>query len=207
MKFLLGEKQNMSQLFREDGNVVPVTAVKAYPSTVVFVRTVERDGYKALQLGAGNRKENKTPKPEKGHFGEYGPFRVLQEFKLSEEKGHEALEKGTVLDITQFTAGDKLTVSAISKGKGFQGVVKRHNFAGGPRTHGQKHSEREPGSIGATGPQRVLKGTKMAGRMGGRRTTLKNAEVVEVLPEKGIIFIKGAIPGRPGTVVSIKGIK
>jgi large subunit ribosomal protein L3 len=204
MKFLLGEKQKMSQVFQDDGSVVPVTVIKTYPSTVVFVRDLERDGYRAIQLGGGERKEKNISKPVKGHTKKYGVFRVLREFKINEK---DSFAEGDVFDVTQFSPGDKLTISSVSKGKGFQGVVKRHNFAGGPRSHGQKHSEREPGSIGATGPQRVFKGTKMAGRMGGNRTTVKNVKVVQVLPEEGKLLVKGAVSGRPGTVVEIKNRK
>ncbi len=202
MKFLLGEKQKMTQIFQEDGSVLPVTVIKTHPSKVVFVRNKDRDGYEAVQLGAIERKEKNTPKAQKGHTKEYGNFRVLKEFKVF--KKEDSPEEGDVLDVSQFVSGDELIISSNSKGKGFQGVVKRHGFGGGPRSHGQKHSEREPGSIGATGPQRVFKGKKMAGRMGNKRTTLKNVEVVRVLPEKGYLFVKGAVPGRPGTVVEIK---
>ncbi len=191
----------MSQVFLEDGSVVPVTSIKTYPSTVVFVRDTDRDGYRAFQLGAGERKEKNVSKPERGHTKKYGTFRVIKEFRL--DKGDMPAE-GDVLDVKQFSPGDNLIISSVSKGKGFQGVVKRHNFAGGPRSHGQKHSEREPGSIGSTGPQRVFKGTKMAGRMGGNRTTVKNVTVVDVLPEEGCLLVKGAVPGCPGTIVEIK---
>lgn len=204
MKFLLGEKQKMSQFFQDDGSVVPVTVIKTYPSTVVFVRDSERDGYRAVQVGGGERKEKNVSKPVKGHTKKYGIFSVLKEFRVDEK---DTSVPGDVFDLTQFSPGDKLTISSVSKGKGFQGVVKRHNFAGGPRTHGQKHSEREPGSIGATGPQRVFKGTKMAGRMGGNRTTIKNVKVIRVLPEEGKLLVKGAVSGRPGTVVEIKNRK
>ncbi|MGM0629137.1 MAG: 50S ribosomal protein L3 [Patescibacteria group bacterium] len=203
MKFILGEKQNMSQLFREDGSVVPVTEIKALPSKVVFVRDPERDGYSALQVGAGKRKEKNVTKAEKGHTKDHGSFKVLKEFRLPKDK-KSGYEEGAFLDLTQFSEGDSVAVSAVSKGKGFQGVVKRYNFAGGPRTHGQKHSEREPGSIGATGPQRVLKGTKMAGRMGGKRTTLKNVKIAQIMSEEGVLFVEGAVPGRKGTIVEIK---
>ncbi len=191
----------MSQVFQEDGSVAPVTVIKTYPSTVVFIREPERDGYRALQLGAGERKDKNVSKAVRGHTKKYGTFRFLKEFRINNDK---VPTEGDVFDVTQFSPGDKLIISSISKGKGFQGVVKRHNFAGGPRSHGQKHSEREPGSIGATGPQRVFKGTKMAGRMGSIRTTVKNVTVVRVLPEEGHLLVKGAVPGREGTLVEIK---
>ncbi len=203
MKCLLGEKRKMSQIFTEDGVAVPVTVISAEPATVVFTRTEERDGYRAVQIGSGSRKEKNTPKPERGHTGDLGAFKTLREFRIS-GKDTEPAAVGEMVDVTQFSPGDVVSISAITKGKGFQGGVKRHNFSGGPRTHGQKHSEREPGSIGATGPQRVLKGTKMAGRMGGKRHTLKKVRVVKVLPEENQILVRGAIPGRPGAHIEIK---
>ena len=193
----------MAQVFQEDGSVVPVTVIKTHPSKVVFVRNPERDGYKAIQLAAISRKEKNVSRALKGHMKDHGNYHVLKEFRVPEKEQDFPVE-GDVLDVTQFSPGDRLVISSISKGKGFQGVVKRHGFAGGPRSHGQKHSEREPGSIGATGPQRVFKGTKMAGRMGTKRTTLKNVKVIKVLPEEGQLFVKGAVPGRPGTVVEIR---
>lgn len=194
----------MSQIFGEDGSLSPVTVIKVLPSKVTFVRDIDRDGYRAVQVGAGERKEKNVSKPERGHMGDLGSFKVVREFRLGANTENKDFDRGAVLDVTQFSVGDRVLVSAISKGKGFQGVVKRHNFAGGPRSHGQKHSEREPGSIGATGPQRVFKGTKMAGRMGGDRITVKNVKVVEVLPDEGLVFVKGAVPGRRGTIVEIR---
>lgn len=204
MKFILGEKREMSQIFLEDGSVVAVTAVKTYPSTVVYIRTEESDGYRSLQLGGIKSKEKNLSKSEIGHSKKYGAFRVLKEFRLKSNV-KEIPKEGDILDTGQFVPGDNVTVSSTSKGKGFQGTVKRHNFGGGPRSHGQKHSEREPGSIGATGPQRVFKGTKMSGRMGGDRITIKNLKVIKVLTDEGFLYIKGAVPGRRGSIVEIKG--
>lgn len=201
MKPIIGTKEYMTQVFAEDGTVTPVTALKATPATVLQVKTPERDGYQAVQIASGERKTSRIPKPLKGHFGDRGNFRYVREFRANKE----AFEEGAELTVEQFEPGERVRVSAISKGKGFQGVVKRHGFHGGPRSHGQKHSEREIGSIGATGPQRVMKGKKMAGRMGGERITKKSLTVVRVDPESHTLFVKGAVPGRRGAVVEISG--
>lgn len=190
----------MTQVFDEGGVVTPATVVNAGTLTVTQVKGDEKDGYSAVQVGFGEKKEKNIAKAQKGHLKDLGMFRYMREFASAEE-----LKRGDTIDVSKFEEGDKVTVSAISKGKGFQGVVKRHNFAGGPRTHGQKHSERAPGSIGAQGPQRVFKGKRMAGRMGGDRVTVKNLKVLQVDKETGTIVISGAIPGRPGTLVEIRG--
>jgi large subunit ribosomal protein L3 len=200
MKFLLGTKGRMTQVFDEGGGVTPATVVNAGTLTVTQVKENEKDGYSAVQVGFGEKKEKNVAKAQKGHLKNLGMFRYMREFFSLEE-----LKRGDTIDISNFDAGDVVTVSAISKGKGFQGVIKRHNFAGGPRSHGQKHSERAPGSIGAQGPQRVFKGKKMGGRMGGDRVTVKNLKVLQVDKETGTIVISGAIPGRPGTLVEIRG--
>lgn len=195
MKFILGIKENMSELFTEDGKVVPVTIVSASPSTVTRVLEKSKDGYDAVQMGFGvSKKVNKAQK-------KIGDFKFIKEFRLGNEKTE--VKAGDMLDVSLFNVGDKLVVSAISKGKGFQGVVKRHGFAGGPRTHGQKHSEREPGSIGGGLRTHVPKGMRMAGRMGSDRITQKNLKVAMVDKENNLIFIKGAIPGVKGTLVEI----
>ncbi len=206
MKFLLGTKDKMTQIFGEDGGVFPVTAVTAGPMTVVQVKTKERDGYDALQFGFGERKEKNIKKPVKGHMKELGNFRYLRELRLA-DGNKETMNRGDKVEASVFAPGDKVEVSGITKGKGFQGVVKRHGFKGGPRSHGQKHSEREAGSIGATWPQRVLKGKRMAGRMGSDRITVKNLKVVAVDAENNLILISGAIPGRKGTLVEIRASK
>lgn len=201
MKFILGTKQQMTQVFTDDGRVHPATVIQAGPTTVTQTKTKETDGYNAVQVGFGAQKEqriNKAQRP-KGHF------RFLSEFRLGDDTAPECKVGDTFGVGDLFQIGDVVEVSAISKGKGFQGVVKRHGFAGGPRTHGQKHSEREPGSIGIGGVQRVFKGTRMAGRMGGRRVTVKNLRVLQVYPEDGIMLISGAIPGRRGTLVAVQG--
>ena len=199
MKFILGTKQKMTQVFDETGKVFPATVVSAGPVTVTQVKNSDTDGYESIQIGFGQEKEKNLKKAQKGHFGELGSFKTLREFRIATGEA----QKGDVIDVTAFEIGDKVNVSAISKGKGNQGVVKRHNFAGGPRTHGNKHSERRPGSIGSTGPQRVLKGLKMAGRMGGDRITVKNLKVLQIDKDTNTLVISGAIPGRPGTLIEI----
>jgi large subunit ribosomal protein L3 len=201
MKAILGLKDKMTQIFDESGAVVPVTVVKTGPATVVQIKNVEKDGYNAIQVGFGERKEKNISKAQKGHFKDLGNFRYLKEFRYQELP---EVKVGDVIEPTAFVEGDEVNISSFSKGKGFQGVVKRHGFKGGRRSHGQKHSEREPGSIGATGPQRVLKGTRMAGRMGNDRVTLKKVKVVGI--DENNIYLKGAVPGRKGTLVEIQGV-
>jgi len=198
MKFILGTKEEMTQIFDDNGDVSPVTVINAGPIVVTQIKSLEKDGYDSVQIGYGEKKEKNINKPEKGHLKDAGNLRYLKEFELKE-----GMNIGDKVDVSDFKKGDVVTISAISKGKGFQGVVKRHNFAGGPRTHGQKHSERKPGSIGSTGPQRVFKGTRMAGRMGSDRITVKNLKIVQVDKENNKIFIKGAVPGKRGTLVEI----
>ena len=201
MKFILGKKGKMTQIYDEKGRVYPATVVTASPNIVTQVKTLETDGYDAVQVSAGSKKEKNINKAQKGHFKDLGTFATSREFRgdIAET------QRGDTIDVTTFEVGDKVTVTATSKGKGFQGVVKRHNFAGGPRTHGQKHSERRPGSIGATGPQRVLKGTRMSGRMGSDTVTVKNLKIIQINKETNTLVISGAIPGHPGTLVEIRG--
>jgi large subunit ribosomal protein L3 len=205
MKFTLGIKQNMTQIFDADGNVHPVTVLLTGPVVVTQVKSADKDGYHAVQVGFGNRNARNIKKAQKGQFKELGNFMHVKEFRLEGSK--ETYTVGDKIDLTSFKEGDKVTVSAISKGKGFQGVVKRHGFHGGPRSHGQKHSEREPGSIsgGTRNGGRVPMGMRMAGRMGSDRITVKNLKVTQINPEAGLIMIKGAIPGRRGTLVEIRG--
>lgn len=202
MKFLLGTKEYMTQIFREDGTVVPVTVLSATPLTVTEVK--EHTRFQTVQVGFGERKTKNVAKPQAKRFPLEGgkTYKTIKEFRLPDGE-KTSLEVGATIDAATFAVGDKVQIASVSKAKGFQGVVKRHGFKGGPRTHGQKHSEREPGSIGATGPQRVFKGIRMAGRMGGDRITVKNLVVAEVLPKEGKIYIKGAVPGRRGTLVEI----
>ncbi len=192
----------MTQVFDDTGKVFPATVVTAGPVVVTQVKDTDTDGYSAVQVGFGVRKEKNINKPQKGHFGDLGSFMYNREFRVN---GNDEVKKGDTFDVETFEVGDKVTVSATSKGKGNQGVVKRHNFAGGRRSHGNKHSERRPGSIGSTGPQRVLKGLKMMGRMGSDRVTVKNLRVLQIDKDTNTLVISGAIPGRPGTLVEIRG--
>lgn len=200
MKFIVGTKKGMTQLFDAKGRVHPVTVVEAPAVTVTQVKTPEKDGYLAVQVGYGTQKESRIAKPQRAK----GLFRGLKEFRLADTTGMEA---GAKIAADVFKEGDVVQVSAVSKGKGFAGVVKRYRFHGGPRSHGQKHSERERGSSGG-GPGRaggrVAKGMRMAGRMGGDRVTVANLTVVKVDAEKNQLFISGAVPGRPGTLVEVR---
>lgn len=200
MKFILGTKQYMTQTFDEKGIVKAGTVVSAGPLVVTSLKSDEKDGYVAVQVGFGAAKEKNISKPVLGHLKGKGLFKHLREFRTTE-----APEVGSSIDVTAFKEGDVVAVSGISKGKGFQGVVKRHGFSGGPRTHGQKHSEREPGSIGGGLRTRVPKGMRMAGRMGSDRVTVKNLKVLKVLPETNELILSGAIPGRRGTLIEIVG--
>jgi large subunit ribosomal protein L3 len=189
---LLGYKLGMTRIFRDDGTVVPVTVIQAGPCWVVQVRTPERDGYSAVQLGFGTKK--RVNKPMRGHLKGLGNFRHLREFRILD--GAEQVAVGQKVDVTIFKPGDLVDVTGTSKGRGFAGVVKRHGFAGGPKTHGQSDRWRAPGSIGATtDPGRVIKGLRMAGHMGHERVTVQNLEVVRVDPERNLLFVKGAVPG------------
>ena len=198
-KFILGKKIGMTQIFKGD-NVIPVTLIESGPNFVVQVKTKENDGYAAVQFGFGAKKEKNIRKPQRGHLKNLGNLRWLREFRIDETD----LKSGDKIDIDTFAPGDKVNVIAVSKGKGFQGVVKRHGFHGGPKSHGQKDRHRAPGSIGASWPQHVIKGMKMAGRMGGGKVTVKNLEVIEVDKENNLIALKGAVPGRRDSLVMIK---
>ena len=208
MKFTLAKKVNMTQIFGEDGKARAVTVLNVEPIVISQIKTEKKDGYSAVQVATGSRREKNTSKPVLGHLkdvpipeGKKGSFAILKEFRMDDTS---SLNKGDNLAVDTFVIGDEINVSSISKGKGFQGVVKRHGFHGGPRSHGQKHSEREPGSIGATGPQRVFKGVRMAGRMGSDRVTVKNLKVIDIDKENNIMLVSGAVPGRRGTLVEIR---
>jgi len=205
MKFILGTKLNMTQIFDKEGSVHPVTVISATPSTVTQLKTKEKDGYVAYQIGYGEKKAKNINKPEKGHMKDLGNFRVLREFRP--EEGATLPAVGDKVEIDIFKEGDVVEISGTSKGKGFQGVVKRHGFHGGPRSHGQKHSEREPGSISGGNREggRVPKGMRMAGRMGSDRITVANLKVIAIDKENNQIMVEGAIPGRRGTLIEIKG--
>jgi len=199
MKFMLGTKGRMTQVFDDKGVVSAATVVTAGPLTVTQIMGKEKQGYEAAQVGFGTKKESRVNKAQSTK-----PFRVLREFPTDAEA---KLEAGQTIDVSIFVPGDVVAVSAISKGKGFQGVVKRHGFSGGPRSHGQKNKERAPGSIGGGGRAggRVVKGMRMAGRMGGDRITVKNLKVLQVDAATNTLVISGAIPGKPGTLVEIRG--
>lgn len=192
----------MSQTFRDNGNVVPITAVKVEPVVVTQIKTKETDGYNAIQVGFSPNKESRVNKAQRGKG--QGNFSGFREFRIDDPS---TFKVGDKIDVSVFAPGDKIVVSGISKGKGFQGGVKRHGFAGGSRTHGQKHSEREPGAIGggARAGGRVAKGIRMAGRMGSDRITIKGIKIEGVIPAENTILLSGAVPGRKGTVLEIKG--
>jgi large subunit ribosomal protein L3 len=203
MKFIIGRKLNMTQIYDASGAAIPATAVLVRGNVVTQVRTKENDGYEAVQVGEGSRHASRIAKPQKGQWKDLGSFASVKEFRTDPPAGGPTAKVGDKLELSQFKAGDVVQVSAISKGKGFQGVVKRHGFHGGPRSHGQKHSEREPGSIGGGLRTHVPVGTRMAGRMGSDRVTVTNLKVVHVDPEESILYVSGAVPGRRGTLVEI----
>ena len=205
MKFILGTKGAMTTVFTEDGVARAATIINAAPSIVTQVKTMEKEGYSAVQIGFADAKPERINKAQIGH----AKGKALKHFRETNLKGGAAdVEVGATIDVSAFVAGEKVSVSSISKGKGFAGVVKRHRFKGGPRSHGQKHSERSPGSIGGSGGRaggRVAKGMRMAGRMGSDRVTGKNISVLQVIPETNEIVLGGAVPGRRGTLVEIRG--
>ncbi|MBM3118840.1 MAG: 50S ribosomal protein L3 [Chloroflexi bacterium] len=187
---MIGRKIGMTQLFRDDGEVV-VTAIEAGPCFVTQVKTEANDGYDAVQLGFGDAKRINSP--QKGHLKGVGQLRYLREFDVDDIS---SVQVGQKIDVDMFKPGDLIDVTGVSKGKGFAGVVKRHHFAGGPKTHGQSDRHRAPGSIGATtSPGRVLKGTRMAGHMGDKRVTVRNLKVLDVDSARHLLLVKGAVPG------------
>jgi large subunit ribosomal protein L3 len=198
MKFILGRKIGMSQIFDEKGNQIPVTLIEAGPCEVLQIKTKDKDGYDAVQIGFQKLKERKIKKTQQKK-----PFKYLKEFKGDISK----FKVVDVVDASIFKEGDRVSVSGISKGKGFAGVVKRWGFHGRPRTRGTKHEERQPGAIGAATPSRVVKGIKMAGRMGQGRITLKNLKIVKVDKKNNLLAVKGAVAGRRGTLLEIKSIE
>ncbi len=199
MKFIIGKKLNMTQVFDKDGVAHPATVLEAAPAVVTQVKTTAKDGYEAVQIASGAQKPQRLSKPVRGHFKNLGAFKNVKEFRMA----NPTLNVGDKVELSQFAEGDIVTVSGISKGKGFQGVVKRHGFGGGPRTHGQKHSEREPGSIGGGLRNKVPKAMRMAGRMGADRITVKNLKVLYVDTNANLLYVEGAVPGRRGTVLEV----
>ena len=202
-KGLIGKKLGMTQIFDEQGKVIPVTVIEAGPCVVAQVKTVETDGYNAIQLGFGDVKESKINKPEKGHFAKskLTPKKHLREFRLDSV---ENINVGDELKADTFTAGDQLEIQGTSKGKGFQGVIKRHGQSRGPMGHGSMY-HRRPGSMGPTStPGRVFKGKKLPGHMGSQTITIQNLEVVRVDLDKNVILVKGSVPGAKGAILKLK---
>ncbi|KKP42105.1 MAG: 50S ribosomal protein L3 [Parcubacteria group bacterium GW2011_GWA2_33_14] len=199
MKFIIGKKIEMSQLFDEKGNVVPVTLIEAGPCFVLQKKSVAKEGYNALQIGFVKiTKKEKIGKSMKGK-----EYRYIKEFSIIE--GDSVKNVGDQINVSEFQAGDKVTIAGTSKGKGFQGGVKRHGFHGRNATHGAKHEARTIGSIGQRFPQHVIKGRKMPGRMGFERITVKNLKIAKIDAENNMIAVKGAIPGHRGTILEIRG--
>jgi large subunit ribosomal protein L3 len=206
MKGILGKKVGMTQIFDDRGEVVPVTVIEAGPCFVAQIKTVERDGYTAIQLGFEETKPKRLTQPQLKHLQKSNlpALRHLREIRLAPGDVSD-VEEGQELTVALFEPGEYVDVSGVSKGRGFAGVVKRHGFRGGPKTHGQSDRHRAPGSIGAcTTPGRVFKGKRMAGRMGGERVTVQNLEIVMVDPERNLLAIKGAVPGAKNGLVEIR---
>jgi large subunit ribosomal protein L3 len=194
---IIGRKLGMTQIFRDDGKVEAVTALEVGPCSVVQIKTEAKEGYNAVQLGFGEAKRLKSP--QRGHLRGLGNFKYLREFRVDDIGDIEVK-----VDVAMFQEGDLVDVTGVSKGKGFAGVVKRYGFAGGPKTHGQSDRHRHGGSIGATtSPGRVLKGTRMAGRMGNRRVTVRKLEVLKTDPERNLLLVKGAVPGAKNGLLLI----
>lgn len=198
MKFILGKKTGMSQIFDKQGNIIPVTVIKAGPCFITQIKNEKKDGYKAVQIGFEKLKDKKTGKSKKNK-----PYRYLKEFRITGDKTSK-MKQGDKIDISIFAEEDIIKVSTISKGKGFQGVVKRHGFSGGPATHGHRHVLRTPGSIGSAFPERVMKGKKMPGRAGGKRITVSNLKIAAMDDKNNLIALSGAVPGPNGSLVEIK---
>ena len=203
---LLGKKIGMVQLIQDDGRVAGCTVLEVGPCPITQIRTDELDGYQAVQLGFGATRDWKVTKAQRGHSGSNGALRHLAEFPAED---YSELQVGQTLSVAEvFEVGDRVDVQGVGKGKGFAGSVKRHHFAGGPKTHGQSDRHRAPGSIGAgSTPGRVLKGTRMAGRMGGKAASSLNLEIVLILPERGLIFVNGSVPGPPTGLVRVRQTK
>lgn len=207
MDMLIGKKIGMTQIFTEDGRVIPVSVIEAGPCPVVQEKTVDKDGYAAFQIGFLDKKSKNTSKPQLGHFQKSGvePQRVLKEVKPENPEKYEVGKMVKVADL--FQKGDYVNVSGISKGKGYAGVVKKYGFAGGPSSHGSRF-HRAPGAIGACAtPGRTFKNMKMPGQMGNKKVTVKNLEIVDVLDERNVLLVKGAVPGSKRSVLTITKIK
>jgi len=204
---IIGKKIGMTQLFQESGETVAVTAIQAGPSVVTQVKSRDRDGYDAIQVGfiENKVKQSRLSSPEKGHLRGLENVRHLREFRTDDIS---SVKRGDKVDVGFLKQGDLINVIGLSKGKGFAGVVKRYHFAGGPKTHGQTDRHRAPGSIGATTfPGRVLKGKRMAGHMGNRRVTARNLEVIQADPERNLLLVKGTVPGADGGLLVIEKVR
>lgn len=201
MRAILGKKLGMTQVFQENGKVIPVTVIEAGPCCIVHVKTVERDGYEASKVGFIElRKEKSINKPTKGVFEKAGvkSYKILREFKVVGKK------VGEFIKVDEFKVGDKVKITGVSKGKGFQGVIKRHNYGGGPASHGSMFN-RAPGSIGQSAyPSRVFKNKGMPGQMGSEKVSVKNLTVVDVKPEQNLLLVEGAVPGPKGNIVEVR---
>lgn len=205
MKYILGKKIGMTQIWKGEERI-GVTVVEAGPCTVVQVKTKDKDGYQAIQMGFGMRKDKNIAKPQKGHMKGLDSHRYLREFRVDEKDGASmAAKRGDKVNADTFVAGDIVKIAGISKGKGFQGVVKRHGFHGQDATHGHKDQERMSGSISAGGVQHVFKGVRMGGRTGGDRVTTTNLEIVEVDGEKNLLYVRGSVPGAKNGLLLVQG--
>ncbi|HEX9655254.1 MAG TPA: 50S ribosomal protein L3 [bacterium] len=205
MSGLIGRKLGMARVFDAQGKNRAVTLIEAGPCVVTQIKNADKDGYDAIQLGFEDKKDKHTNKPEAGHFAKAGskPKRFVREF--NDFDNQDTMKLGDALTVDLFKEGETVEVVGWSKGKGFQGVVKRHHFSGGPKSHGQSDRTRAPGSLGQSSyPSRVYKGLRMAGRMGNRQVTTKNSTIVKVLPDKNIIMIEGSVPGPKSGLVLIK---
>ncbi|HNY62524.1 MAG TPA: 50S ribosomal protein L3 [Bacteroidales bacterium] len=206
MSGLIGKKIGMTSVYDASGKIVPCTVIEAGPCVVTQVKTVEKDGYEAIQLAFDEKKEKKTNKAMKGHFEKAGttPKRILREFSRFEAGNRKSF--GEILDVSVFVEGEYIDVSGVSKGKGFQGVMKRHGFGGvGESTHGQHNRLRAPGSLAASSwPSRVMKGKKMAGRTGGKKVKMINLQIVKIVQEKNLLLVKGSVPGPNGSYLIIE---
>jgi len=202
MKEILGQKLGMTRVFGDDGQAIPVSVIAAGPCVVLAKKSVEKDGYEALQLGFGEKRKKLVTKPEMGHFEKAGvdPVRYLREVSYDSE-----LNIGDTIKVDIFKKGERVDVSGVSKGLGFQGTMRRHGFAGAQKTHGQSDRMRAPGSIGQSSyPSRVFKGMRMAGKTGKDKVTVLNLEVVQVIEDQNLLLVRGAVPGKKGTLLKIR---
>jgi len=202
MEILIGKKLGMTQIFGESGDMTPVSVIQAGPCPIVQIKTDEKEGYSSIQIGFGDAKESRVSKPLRGHYkrGGVGPCRILKEIRVDDPSQYKVGDK---LDVSLFEGAERVHVAGVSKGKGFAGTVKRHSFSRGPESHGSKNI-REPGSVGMCAtPSRIFKGKRLPGRMGGRRTTVKNLKLVQIDADNNLLYIKGAVPGATNGFVYI----